>query len=239
MRIDELHDELCTGFIDAGATPVEQLLPLRYNGKKADVVFVPERVIVEVKSLFDDSLESKRVRTNFDRIVLEWMKKGGPIIFGKVNLNLSDLPPAMAKEMISYVGERVKTGLKDSSRQIRATGAMLNWDHFYGITAFASPAHFKTHPGVIARAAWDLLRRPQLAPLLNGVMTFWVPVDDHPGQLMIIPHPRGVRSIPDSIYERMGRGFAARFAAREGMQLTHQIADEDEFMGRFMGPEYD
>lgn len=239
MRIDELHDELCAGFIDAGATPADQLLPLRYNGKKADVVFVAERVIVEVKSLFDDSLESTRVRTNFDRIVLEWMKKGGPIIFGTVNLDLSDLPPAMAEEMISYVGERVRTGLKDANRQIRATVEMLDWDDFNGIAVFASPAHFKTHPGVIARAAWDLLRRSDRTPLLNGLMTFWVPVEDRPGQLMIIPHTRGERSIPAGIYERMGRGFAARFAAEKGVQLERQISDEGEFMGRFMGPEYD
>jgi hypothetical protein len=225
MRTDELHDEVCAGLVHAGATPVEQLLPSRYTGKRADVVFVPERVIVEVKSLFDDSLESNRVRKSFDRIILEWMKKGDPIIFGTVNLELAELPPAMAEEMISYVGERVRTGLKDANRQIRATAQMLNWDNFHGIVAVASPAHFRTHPGVIARAAWQPLRRPEHAPFVNGLMTFWVPVDDRPDTLMIIPHTRRAGSIPDTIYERMG------------VQLAPKSADEDEFMGRFMGPE--
>jgi hypothetical protein len=241
MKTNQLHDELCEAFVSAGAACADDFLPKGYNDEKADVVFMDERVIVEVKSLCKDDVESERVRQSIDRIFGEWEAKGGPIVFGSLNVDVATLPHGMGEEITSVFGERVRKDLKKANRQIRATASVLGWTDFHGVVALATPAHFRTHPGVIGRAAWDLLRRPDQAAQVNGMMTLAVPVEDSSGramgQLMMIPHPRGKRPIPEGIYQRMGDGFARHYGMREGLKMHRQDGSEEEFMARFMGPE--
>ena len=242
MRTAELHDELVGAFLDAGAVEPENLLPPGYVGKRADALFENARVIVEVKSLCDDRLASDECRNCVNSVFSSWAKKDGPIVFGTVWIQDSDLPPAMADELVACFGPRVKTCLKDGNRQMRATGEALGWPSYYGLVALITPAHFRTHPGIIGRAAWELLRRPDQAPVVNGIVTFAVPVEEHapdpPGDLLVIPHSRAGRALPPGLVEAVADNFARRFAARAGSEkLFRQEMTEDDFMTQFMGPE--
>lgn len=240
MRIAELHDEVCAALLFAGGCAPESILPAGYNGKKADAVFAEEHIIVEVKSVCKDRAQTEAVTKRIDRIFDEWSKKGGPIIFGEVMVDVNTLPTAMAHEIILCFGDRIKTDLKDASRQIRETTSALGWEDCYGITAFVVPTSFRTHPGVIGHAAWDLLRRPDQAPCVHAIMVFAVPVTDHllhpVGNLITSSHPRGAKGLPNGFASRVFAGFAARFAKSYGLPEMQRITEtEDDFMSRFMG----
>lgn len=242
MRTLELHDELVAALLDSGAVEPEELLPSDYSGKRADAVFEAEKVIIEVKSLCEDRIASDECRGCVDRVFEKWTRKGGPIIFGTVWVHDTKLPPAMADELVACFGPRVKNNLRDGNRQLRATADALGWPSFYGLVLLVTPAHFRTHPGVIGRAAWELLRRAEEAPLVNGIATFSVPVADHApdpaGDLMVIPHSRGTRPLPVGLIETLADNFARRFAARAGSDRVHRRdMTEDDFMTKFLGPE--
>jgi hypothetical protein len=240
VKIAELHDEVCAALMDArGCTP-ESVLPAGYNGKKADAVFSDERIIVEVKSVCKDREQTEAATKRIDRVFDNWSRKGGPIVFGEVMVDVNTLPPPMASEVILCFGERIKTDLKDANRQIRETASALGWDQCYGITAFVVPATFHTHPGVIGHAAWDLLRRPDQAPWVNAIIIFSVPVRDHlpggpAGELIISPHPRAGRT-PEGFARKVSACFAKRFERSYGLPEMERVEEtEAQFMSRFMG----
>jgi hypothetical protein len=241
MLIAELHDALCAAIIDAGAVAAEALLPANYAGKRADAVFVDQRVIIEVKSLCNDRVESDEVRATVDRIFLEWMGKGGPIVFGQVVVGLSQLPPRMADEITSCFGDRIRTNIKDANRQIRATAQQLGWTSYTGLLAIITPASFKTDPGVIGCAAWQLLRSPEKAPCVQQLLTVVAPVEDGPpgaGELMFMPHPRR-RDVPfpHGLGVRIAEAFAMRWAGvSDPSLLQRRDMGQDEFMARFLAP---
>jgi hypothetical protein len=241
LKIADLHDEVCEALLAAGGSAPEALLPAAYNGKKADAVFAEEKVIVEVKSLCKDREQTEAVTKKIDRIFDSWTHKGGPIVFGQVMIDVNKLPAAMAQEVILCFGDRIKTNLKDASRQIRDTSSALGWDSCYGIAAFVVPASFRTHPGVIGHAAWDLLRRPDQAPAVNEVVIIAVPVRDHPangsvGQLIFSDHPRGDDRLPEGFVSRICDHFARRFEQSYNIPKMKRIDGSEElFMSRFMG----
>jgi hypothetical protein len=242
MRIAELHDALCAAIIDAGAVTADSLLSAQYAGKRADAVFLDDRVIIEVKSLCKDRVESEDVRTKVDRIFIDWMGKGGPVIFGQVTVGLAQLPQKMADEIVATFGDRVRTSIKDANRQIRATAEQLGWTSYTGLVAVITPNSFKTDAGVIGSAAWQLLRRPKEAPCVQQFLTVAVPVEDGPstgGDLMFMPHPRHADvPFPDELGIRIAQAFAMRLAGiSEPALVERREMPAEEFMRRFMAPE--
>ena len=92
MKTSELHHELVTALMGAGAVDPLTLVSPEYKGMSADAVFVEERAIVEAKSVCDDhaavaALES-RLTPHFKR----WAKESATVVFGTVALKWDDYP---------------------------------------------------------------------------------------------------------------------------------------------------
>jgi hypothetical protein len=243
MRIDQLHDELCEALFAAGADRPEALLPKGYNDQKADAVFSQRRIIVEVKSLCSDRVEAAEVEGVVDEIMSEWMRNGGPVTFGTVSYDVSKLPDQYARKLISYYGNRIRRELNKASGQIRDTASGLGWsERPFGIVAFITPSSFRTHAGVIGRAAWDLLKRTDQAPYVDAIMTFAVPVEDHGTdnmrEMLVVPHPRGEASIPAGLARHIADTWALHYTNKVGSRLlARQNFSVDQFMEKFMAPE--
>lgn len=242
MRIDQLHDELCEALFSAGADRPETLLPKGYNDQRADAVFANHRVIVEVKSLCSDRVEAAEVEGVVDEIISEWTRNGGPVFFGTVSFDVSKLPDQYARKLISFYGNRIRRELNKASGQIRDTVSGLGWsERPFGIVAFITPSSFRTHAGVIGRAAWDLLKRPDQAPYVDAIMTFAVPVEDHGTanirEMLVVPQPRGDTSIPDGLASHIADTWAQHYTAQVGSRLlARQDFSVDQFMEKFMAP---
>lgn len=238
MKTADLHDEVCASLFGIGAVTPESLLPADYTGKIADAVFPESRTIVEVKSLCKDRMDSEEVEAGAAGIFDEWTSKGGPIIFGTVNVGFTDLPPEMAQELLDLITGRIKSNLRDANRQIRATAEALGWEDVSGVVAIVTPATFKTHLGIIAHAAGRYLSHTDNAPMVDGVWSIAVPVSDAPEELAepmaFVPHPRSGRRFERSLTERAAYGWFDHYGERTGKDMRRIPLSEADFDTMFM-----
>lgn len=77
----------------AGGVPVETVVPVDYAGKRADILFEADNLIVEIKSLTSDRRNDPQVATKLGNVFLQNTNLGGPIPFGEMKVQLHDLPP--------------------------------------------------------------------------------------------------------------------------------------------------
>ena len=177
MRVlnpDALHDIACAATRLAGAVLCESLID-NTEGKLADTVFVDERVIVEVKSLLSDRLETDSVKRKAGDIVSSAADEGRIERLERPwKRKLGDFPEDVREELIDNAGKRIIRELANANRQIRETITALQMEGAAGLAIFVVPMHFRLHIELVAHIAIKELTRNSLRSL-NGALILEAP----------------------------------------------------------------
>lgn len=123
----------------AGGLPIDTVIPREYAGKRADVLFAADRIIVEIKSLTSDRRNDPEVMSKLGEVFVENANLGGPIPFGEMTVRLHDLPPLLADRSLRVVGKRVRVEVANAAKQIQATRDILKMPEAFGLVVFVSP----------------------------------------------------------------------------------------------------
>lgn len=169
------HELITTILCEAGGSLVEASLPASYAGKRADVVFASENLIAEVKSFTSDRRQDPQVATKLGEVMERNAGRGGPIIFGAMNVRLHDLPKPVAEQALRVVGARIRKEVTSARDQIAATRSVLNMSDAYGLIVFVSPPERLGNQTV----AWlinDALRQSGRLDGLDGAMVIETPL---------------------------------------------------------------
>lgn len=142
---------------EAGAQPIEEVVPASYAGKIADVLFADDDVIVEVKSLTTDRAAAPSTAEAVGQMFSRSTHLGAPVIFGTVDVRLHDLDPRVAANTLRIAGRRVLDEAKAANAQIKATKAVLGRPNALGVIAIITPP-FKLDRRSIAWAMGDAMR---------------------------------------------------------------------------------
>ncbi|AOG02536.1 hypothetical protein BSY18_4138 (plasmid) [Blastomonas sp. RAC04] len=135
------HQLIEAVFCACRGTPVDDLLPPGYKGKKADIVFSDENVIAEIKSLTSDRATDETVSAKLGSVLEEGVAFGAPVIFGTTTINVNDLPRTVAERAVRVLGRRARKEVTSAARQIEQTRSILRMPDAYGLVVFISPAH--------------------------------------------------------------------------------------------------
>lgn len=123
----------------AGGVPVETVVPVDYAGKRADIWFEADNLILEIKSLTSDRRNDPQVATKLGEVFLQNANLGGPIPFGEMKVQLHDLPPLLAERSLRVVGKRVRAEVASAAKQVQATRNVLQVPEAFGLVVFVSP----------------------------------------------------------------------------------------------------
>lgn len=222
------HELITMVLCEAGGSHAEASLPSGYAGKRADVVFASENLIVEVKSFTSDRRQDPQVATKLGEVMERNAAFGGPIVFGTVSVRLHDLPKPIAEQALRVVGARVRKEVTSARGQIAATRAVLDMPNAYGLIVFVSPP--------------ERLGNQTIAWLINDALKHSARVDGLDGA-MVIETPLGFpadqfksRNTFSALWSISGRkfpdGLAERIAAAWG-RITPpptRYADVEDFV---------
>jgi hypothetical protein len=173
------HELVTTVLCAAGGRHVEELLPPGYAGKRADIVFVSDNLVAEVKSLTSDRRQDPQVATKLGAVMDRNVALGAPIVFGTMNVRLHDLPKPAAEQALRVVGARVRKEVTSARAQIAATRIALAIPDAYGLVVFVSPP--------------ERLGNQTMAWLINDALRHSAKIDGLDGA-MVIETPLGLRS---------------------------------------------
>jgi hypothetical protein len=134
------HQLLEKVFCEAGGQSVEGALSVGYGGKRADIVFPDQNIIIEIKELSGDRAMSSKIQERLNRLITEdGPALGGPIIFGEATINLSQLPDVLMRRSFRLLAKRVQREVSFANRQIRETKAALTMPDAHGMLVFVTP----------------------------------------------------------------------------------------------------
>lgn len=158
------HDRSCA----AGGRHAGESLSPSYVGKRADVVFVSDNLVAEVKSLTSDRRQDPQVATKLGAVMERNVALGSPIVSGSINVRLHDLPKSVAEQALRVVGARVRKEVTSARAQIAATRTALAMPDAYGLVVFVSPP--------------ERLGNQTMAWLINDALRHSAKMDDWTGQ---------------------------------------------------------
>lgn len=132
----------------AGGVPVDTAIPPDYAGKRADMLFAADGIIVEIKSLTSDRRNDPEVMSKLGEVFVENANLGGPIPFGEMTVRLYDLPPLLAESLLRVIGKRVRVEVANAAKQIQATRDILKMPEAFGLVVFVSPLERIGHDSI-------------------------------------------------------------------------------------------
>lgn len=235
--MDRVHDEICAALRSAGGECCD-LIVGNSPARRADILFREHRVIVEVKSLTTDRNRLESVQVRSGRIIQDGAREeGGPVVSGSVGVSLSDVPPRTAERLLMNLGGRVRDDLRDARKQIESTSAALGFA-CRGLVVFGVPAHFDTHPGVVATAAARVLS-PGKYRSIDGIMLFKVQTggEESRGPLTISFHPRSHSGLPEKLVSSIASAWIRYVGEKEGTDLGMGEGSFDDFEAIYLAGE--
>lgn len=141
LLIVDQHELMTRVLCEAGARSIDDALPAGYQGKRADVVFEHENVIVEVKTIATDRAVDPKTANALGIMFSENTSIGAPVIFGQVQVRLHDLPRPVAEKALRLVGQRIRHEAKDANRQLKTSKSALGRHDAYGLLVFVTPPY--------------------------------------------------------------------------------------------------
>ena len=170
LPIEDAHDLMCKALVRAGGVLCEEMLKPVDGVKIADVAFLNDQLVIEVKTLASDRNKLESVRKKARSILDKWAASGHiPHMPGAVSVNLGDLPAEVAEDLLRNVGNRIATELTNANRQIKQTMERLGYSHPVGLVIIITPWHFASHVGVIGAIAGRNLKGTNRRGI-NGVL---------------------------------------------------------------------
>ena len=147
-----------------GGRVVSELFPSRGNRpKNADFVFDEHRVIAELKRLEKDQSEDPNVTAKLNEMYRRWVAQGKrvPIIFGRGQLNLRNIPVECANEVISLLREPIARRIRKANEQIKATKSALGMQDARGLLLLAQDGDYSLGPEAVFNLASRCLKGGQ------------------------------------------------------------------------------
>ncbi|MEE8189013.1 MAG: hypothetical protein V3T80_07380, partial [Kiloniellales bacterium] len=120
-RLGTNIDEIFLGAMRSigGKRPAE-IDPSCENAYNADVVLQSDNVIVEVKTLMEDSRDKKDFGKKYVAMYRKWSRQGKvPPQAEPIKIDTSKIPEECAREFLLHITRRVKAHVSKSNRQIR------------------------------------------------------------------------------------------------------------------------
>ncbi|PTT72249.1 hypothetical protein DBR41_29755, partial [Pseudomonas sp. HMWF010] len=169
------HELITNVLCSAGGHHAEQLLPLGYSGERADVVFISENLIAEVKSFTSDRRRDPQVATKLGSVMERNVGFGAPVVFGTMNVKLHDLPKPVAEQALRVVGARIRKEVTKARRQVEATRTVLDMPDAYGLIVLISPPE-RLGNQTVAWLVNDALKHSGQMAGLDGAMVIETPL---------------------------------------------------------------
>lgn len=149
---------LVAALLAAGGCHAEELRPEGIQSQVADIFFQGETAIVEVKSLTTDRPTMSSVQLAVgEQLARDAPKFGGPIVYGKRRVELTDLPEPTAKNVLRKIGQPVIDAVKKANKQIKATKSLIGIPDALGCVGLICPPHDLDHK-VLAWLVADAVR---------------------------------------------------------------------------------
>jgi hypothetical protein len=208
MDAAELHAFVCRAAIAAGGVACEELLPPENGVRLADVAFLQEQTIVEVKAIATDRNELLEVRRKAGAIYKRWADRGlVPPRTGTTDVRMIDLPLQLATEINAVAGARVIREMAHANRQIRETAERLGFGDPRGLVIFVVPGHFAANGCMVTNSAIKGLVSQSFRSLNGGIVFEAWTIDDRPSRLLeVTPFSSPGRELPDlRLVERICR----------------------------------
>jgi hypothetical protein len=211
----------------AGGERVENLLPQMPGRKRADVAFIAERTVIEIKSLTNDRGHDPGVKKALSRLIAEnGPAMGGPIIFGDATVRLDKLPSKLATNAFRLLGNRVRREVTAANRQIKETIEDLGWEDAQGIALFIVPP-MKIDLHLIGWTVNDAIRGRQNSSINSLVMIECDAPDERTRNLVISQHSIAGVGVPAAIL------IGIQSAIRQLLNMDVEKLSEEDFFRRF------
>lgn len=209
-NILDQHELMTRVLCHAGGRQIEEMMPREYQGKKADIAFPSDAVVVEVKTIATDRASDPRTADALGLMFSRNASRGAPIVFGEVSVRLHDLPRQIAERAMRVVGKRVQREAAEANRQIKASKAALGLDAAYGLLVFVTPPYRLDRHSIV----WlfgDAIRGGTCRSI-NGIMVVETPLSapagtSQVGNSFLSFHSRDERELPLAVRERIGRAW--------------------------------
>lgn len=173
-KIDQ-HELVTTFLCAGGGRRAEEMLPARYAGKRADVIFPSDDVIAEIKSLASDRRRDPQVSTKLGVVLERNIHLGAPILFGTTTIRAHDLPKPVAEQALRVVGARVRKEVSAAKEQIEATRGALDMSSAYGLLVVVTPPR-QIGVQTIAWLIGDAVRQSRNMAGLDGTLVIETPL---------------------------------------------------------------
>lgn len=208
----------------AGGEHVERLLPSAPKRKRADIAFVRERAVVEIKSLASDRASDPAVKEALNRLIVDrGPALGGPIIFGTSVVRLDKLPSKLATNAFRLLAKRVQKEVTTANRQIRETIEDLGWEGAQGVVLFIVPP-MEIDLQLIGWAVNDAIRGGRNSQINSLMMIECDAPDELTRNLVVTQHSIAGVSVPEPIL----RGLQSAIS-RLLDTAPHEISEEEFF----------
>jgi hypothetical protein len=127
-----------------GGELIDRLLPTQ--SKRADYLFRQQGVIAELKRLEKQTFDAD-YHQKLTQLCQNWLRRGRVIAFGRVHLNLGQLPPDCQREWLRLLESPIQRNiLADANQQIRSTREALAMPTAKGILLLASDGNYCLQP---------------------------------------------------------------------------------------------
>lgn len=218
-----------------GKRPAE-IDPNASNALNADVVLPDDGVILEVKTLMSDPSERSEHIEKVSAIYRKWIGRPGvPIVFGQVAINTSDVPEALAFELLRTLAGPIRTGVTKANKQIRELKRSLGMPEAHGVLVLCNAGATTLTPHFVMHALHHALgnRHSSIDSLIY--LTHGVPV-----QLPGLPEPteffatltrEGGKRLPAELGQRIQDAWMRHQSRNGGLVRIYGGRDAEQVYG--------
>jgi len=147
-----------------GGSLVSDLLPAGVDlPKNADFVFQQYGVVAELKRLEKDQSEDREMAAKIQQLYQNWIvrRKAVPVGYGRFKLNVRNLPPDCANEIISLYREPIARRIRTANRQIKSSKRTLEMEDAIGLLLLAQDGDYSIGPEAVLNLASRCLKGGQ------------------------------------------------------------------------------
>jgi hypothetical protein len=222
-------DEVFAGVVQrAGGLPVSDLLPPRTNlPKNADYVFPNHNVIAELKRLKRDLDEDRELSIRIQELCTSWLAQGKkvPVVYGRAQINLRDLPRECAHQIISLYRKPIHRRIREANQQIRSTKTILQRHDAKGLLILIHDGDYSINPESVLNLVSRCMNGRYFSSIddfvfANGNMRAIRPGDPLDYKFLYHFHRDPNRAVSSELIERIGIGWRQELERVTGVAMS-------------------
>ncbi len=209
-----------------GGSLVSDLLPAGVDlPKNADFVFPQYRVVGELKRLEKNQSESPEMAEKLQQLYQSWVdqRKPVPLIYGRGQVNLRDLPLECAHQVISLFREPIASRIRTANKQIKSTKKILKMEDAVGLLFLAQDGDYSIGPETVFNLASRCLKGGPYSGIDDIICFNAIPAARPGDQLgyMFWAHAcrDSYRKLPDELIRSLADGWKHELEASVGRPM--------------------